>query len=432
MVACFWGSNWYNTGDSQQMKYEIAISYRRINRPYVQDVATHLLELGFNKSELFFDKFHEAKGVGQDGKKYFSEIFSQTFCAVVFISKEYLKSDWTKIEFNAAKGGAEYMMPFLLDNATPNYLPDGIIRMDVHQDKGTPQERSLTPKELAEVIKEQYDLQKKKAPESNKFKFMDNTASVDADSIINMGNQLYLIGDYKSAIQLYSVAIDLQPTNVKAYYNRSLAHIFLDKFKLAKDDLDKAIALNPKHPAANYNRGWIGIKYGHFKKAIEYFNVAIDNNPTHPFAHYYRGRAKAGLSKWNDALVDLEQSTKLNPTDPDGYFDLGGVLDELNRLEDAIVCYDRTIELKPDYDKAFNNRGKTKLTMGKPKVALSDFNNAISLNKSIPEYYFNRGLAFAKLRDNNRALNDFITALTKSSDPKLIGLVSKKISEMCK
>ena len=54
---------------------------------------------------------------------------------------------------------------------------------------------------------------------------------------------------------IFDKAIELDPKDANAYYNRGLAKSELKQYKEAIADYDKAIELNPKDAAAYYNRG---------------------------------------------------------------------------------------------------------------------------------------------------------------------------------
>ena len=60
---------------------------------------------------------------------------------------------------------------------------------------------------------------------------------------------------YKEAIADYDKAIELNPKDAKAYYNRGNAKHQLKQYKEAIADYDKAIELNPKDANAYNNRG---------------------------------------------------------------------------------------------------------------------------------------------------------------------------------
>lgn len=62
-------------------------------------------------------------------------------------------------------------------------------------------------------------------------------------------------GDYKSAIQDYNKAIELNPKDAKVFCNRGVAKVGLEDFRGAIQDFNKAITLNPNYGWAYMLRG---------------------------------------------------------------------------------------------------------------------------------------------------------------------------------
>ena len=69
-------------------------------------------------------------------------------------------------------------------------------------------------------------------------------------------------GDRERAISDYTKAIELDPNNASAYYNRGLAYYKKGDFYPAIADFTKAIARNPDHAKAYYSRGLAYSKKG--------------------------------------------------------------------------------------------------------------------------------------------------------------------------
>ncbi|KAL5615561.1 hypothetical protein BROUX41_005604 [Berkeleyomyces rouxiae] len=72
-----------------------------------------------------------------------------------------------------------------------------------------------------------------------------------AESLKSKGNAAMAAKDYASAINLYSQALDLHPSNAIYLSNRAAAHSAAKDHNAAKTDAEAAVALDPK-----YTKGW--------------------------------------------------------------------------------------------------------------------------------------------------------------------------------
>lgn len=69
------------------------------------------------------------------------------------------------------------------------------------------------------------------------------------------GNELYKKGDYRAAIDAYSLAIAMSPDEASFYGNRAAAHMMILAYEAAIDDCNKALALSPNMVKAYFRKG---------------------------------------------------------------------------------------------------------------------------------------------------------------------------------
>jgi len=62
----------------------------------------------------------------------------------------------------------------------------------------------------------------------------------------NLSVALNSSGDYKDTVQNCTLALKIDPKAMKAYYQRSVAHLKMKNFNEATQDLKEAIKLNPQ------------------------------------------------------------------------------------------------------------------------------------------------------------------------------------------
>src|SRR5208283_97365 len=87
----------------------------------------------------------------------------------------------------------------------------------------------------------------------------------DADAYYNRGNAYKVLRNFKQAISDYNKAIELDPKDADAYRNRGIAYKVLGNFEQAINDYSKAIELDPKDADAYYNRGVVNQASGNLE-----------------------------------------------------------------------------------------------------------------------------------------------------------------------
>lgn len=97
---------------------------------------------------------------------------------------------------------------------------------------------------------------------------------------VNRGKVCHNLRQYNDALQNYNKAIELNPRDGTAYFNRAIAHFILGRSYKAISDNTKAIELNPKDAGAYCNRGLTHLELGKVEEAREDFLKAVKLNPT--------------------------------------------------------------------------------------------------------------------------------------------------------
>jgi TPR repeat/Tetratricopeptide repeat len=132
--------------------------------------------------------------------------------------------------------------------------------------------------------------------------------------------QKYNQGDLESAIEDYNKALDINPQDAEAYYNRGNAKYNQGDLETAIEDYNKAIDINPKYANAYNNRGDAKSKQGDLDSAIEDYNKAIDINPTFPEAFCNIGWCRLHCRDSDDALVQFRKALELGQQFPDALY----------------------------------------------------------------------------------------------------------------
>ena len=119
----------------------------------------------------------------------------------------------------------------------------------------------------------------------------------NAGECFDSGTDKLIKHDWDGAIAEFSKAIELAPTDTRAYNTRGMAKKNKGDLDGAIADFSKAIELDPKDAWAYFNRGMAKMTKGDLDGAIVDCSKAIELNPKYAWAYNYRGRANS-LSKY--------------------------------------------------------------------------------------------------------------------------------------
>jgi len=80
---------------------------------------------------------------------------------------------------------------------------------------------------------------------SSYFRFVPRAISIPADYYVWSGDGHFSNGRLISAIDCYSIALDMEPDNIDALYNRGWAHYAANYYDAALDDFNDALEYKP-------------------------------------------------------------------------------------------------------------------------------------------------------------------------------------------
>lgn len=100
-----------------------------------------------------------------------------------------------------------------------------------------------------------------------------------AEKIKEEANNCFKKQDYNKAIDLYSQAIELNPTVAVYYGNRSIAYLKTECFGYALNDATKAIELDKAYVKGYYRRAGAHMSLGKFKLALRDYEAVMKAKP---------------------------------------------------------------------------------------------------------------------------------------------------------
>ena len=117
--------------------------------------------------------------------------------------------------------------------------------------------------------------------------------------------------DFQSAVELYNLAIEIQPDNADVYSDRGVAYYHLKKLNLSLMDMDKALELDSTNPYRYASRAYIKDACGDTEGAIADYKRTIELDPEDAIAFNNLGLLEEKLGRQNAAKVNFKKADEL-------------------------------------------------------------------------------------------------------------------------
>ena len=185
-------------------------------------------------------------------------------------------------------------------------------------------------------------------------------------------------GDYDSAIIFHNKAIEENPEYYYGYTNRAAAHRKLEKYDLAKADLEKAKAIAPESPDVLRGYGHLCSDLKMYDLSIEYYTQAVEAEPNSYYSHYNRGWVYIQTKEYKKGLTDFEEAIKANPAKSNSYLNRGLCLYYLGQYNKAIEDFKYAIDHDDNLKYSYNNMANAYHKLGQPDQACQHWQNALN------------------------------------------------------
>jgi tetratricopeptide (TPR) repeat protein len=187
------------------------------------------------------------------------------------------------------------------------------------------------------------------------------TENIEAYNYYLRGNDYfhrsYEEEDFKMAIQMYEMAVEIDPKFALAWSRLSMAHSWMywfyydhsdGRLNEAKQAVDKAFQLNPDLPEAYSAMGRYYYNLLDFDRALEQFAIARKSLPNDSEILSHIGFAQRRQGKFEQALVNIKRACELDPLSVKKIIQLAATFMLQRRYTEAESYYERCILLGPD------------------------------------------------------------------------------------
>ena len=139
----------------------------------------------------------------------------------------------------------------------------------------------------------------------------------DANFFYNRAIDKYEAGDMYGALSDYTKAIQIDPMDKQAYYNRgNLKREYLNDHAGAISDYTKAIQIDPKFENAYFNRGLSKRLLNDYYGSISDYNKALKLDPKDAESFLQRSISKEIIGDIYGACSDAKKASSLGFRDP--------------------------------------------------------------------------------------------------------------------
>ncbi len=257
----------------------------------------------------------------------------------------------------------------------------------------------------------------------------------------NIGNCLFIQGQYKKAINCWQKTMELASDHpqinyriAQAYWadgNIEFAHeyflselranpgdvnVILDfglflletgQIESAKEKFNRILELTPDSAAALFYLGEIAFNENNFEKATELFNQSLQKNYSFVGPRYRLAQCALMENKEDQCQAYLISELKLDPTEPQALISMGSMFLKISEIDYAVHCLLKAIELDYANADAYYFLGLAHADNSNFTEAAEFFNHTLDINsehicalKNLALVYF----AMGKLEDADEKL----------------------------
>jgi len=211
--------------------------------------------------------------------------------------------------------------------------------------------------------------------------------------LIAAGMTCHQSGRLAEAEQLYTRALELDPSNDQVLYLRGTLFFQVGRTDAGIRDITASLRINPNNPYALNNLGTVLRERGQLAEAIARYTAAVRLKPDYLDALRNLALALKEHGQLAEAVVRYTEALRVKPDEPELLNNLGVALQGQGRLDEAVSRHTEALRLKPDYPEALNNLGSALQAQGKLDQAIARYTEALRRKPGFFQALNNLGIA---------------------------------------
>ena len=157
------------------------------------------------------------------------------------------------------------------------------------------------------------------------------------------------------------------------HFERGISQSLIKQYTNAVNSYTEAIQLNPSNPFIYMNRATTRAEMIDFISSIDnsYQSITFDSDPAKRLHH-----STTRTYSYDEAIEDMNKAIKLYPELAEAYYNRANLMAISGRLPEAYDDYTRAIELEPELGEAYYNRGLVQIYMKDTRKGCMDLSKA--------------------------------------------------------
>lgn len=187
------------------------------------------------------------------------------------------------------------------------------------------------------------------------------------------------LGDYSSALTLWSDTVAKRPDNARARYNLANAYSAAGRAAEAIAHYEAALRLEPRYAAAHFNLAGAFLKLGRDEMAVKHYELALQLDPGAADIHANLAASLVRLQRYPEAVAHYEHAARHGPLAAAELRGFGRALAETGRIPAAEARLREALRLEPRHAESHMLLAMLLATAGKDAEALRHFAEAVAL-----------------------------------------------------
>lgn len=260
-----------------------------------------------------------------------------------------------------------------------------------------------------------------------------------AEELKNLGNQAFSAGNFAKAIEIFTQAIEIDPSNAILYSNRSACYASLQNAQLALEDAERACELNPEWSKAWVRKASALQILGRWEEAIKMWGKVAELDPRNDaakrnmqlclqsFVRNFQQHQKSAADATSepvttDTTESAEKEEKVeeendNNKEAERLKELGTIEYKKKNFEQAMKYYEEAATLDPTNMTFILNQSAVLFEQSKFDECVQKCDEAIELGRTNHAGYALMAKAYARMGNAQECLGkteEAIKALQKS------------------